>query len=63
MFYLVWNSRILNQDEEVLSIFPSYLLLYIYHVLSYNGYHNLNYSFFEYSCPEILSTLDAIRGR
>lgn len=48
---------------KVLGIFPSYLLLRIYYALGYNGYHNLGYSFFEYSCPESLSIVDAVRGR
>lgn len=48
---------------KILDIFPSYLLPHIDHVLGYKGYHSLGFFFFEYSYPEILSIVDAVRGR
>lgn len=45
---------------KILDIFSSYLLP---HILGYKGYHSLGFSFFEYSYPEILAIVDAVRGR
>lgn len=61
---IIFKCKTGRRSVKMMSFLKYFFVIldHICYTLRYNDYHDLGYSF-EYSLPEILSIVDAVRGR